>query len=115
MPGQRPATAPPCRQAPPTPPAGWVSATVPGTVLASLVEQGHFPDPVEGFNNLHVPEALSRHSWWYRRAFDLPPGFSTGAERHVWLEFDGINHHAEIWLNGTSVGELTHPFARGAL
>ena len=54
--------------------AGWVSATVPGTVLASLVEQGHFPDPVEGFNNLHIPEALSRHSWWYRRAFDLPPG-----------------------------------------
>jgi hypothetical protein len=94
--------------------AGWVSATVPGTVLASLVEQGHFPDPVEGFNNLHVPEALSRLSWWYRRAFDLPPGFRTGAERHVWLEFDGINHHAEIWLNGTSVGELTHPFARGA-
>jgi hypothetical protein len=93
---------------------GWVSATVPGTVLASLVEQGHFPDPVEGFNNLHVPEALSRHSWWYRRAFDLPSGFSTGAGRHVWLEFDGINHQADIWLNGTSVGELTHPFARGA-
>jgi hypothetical protein len=93
---------------------GWVSATVPGTVLASLVEQGHFPDPVEGFNNLHVPEALSRHSWWYRRAFELPPGLSPGAGRRVWLEFDGINHHAEIWLNGTSVGELTHPFARGA-
>ena len=94
--------------------AGWVSATVPGTVLASLVEQGHFPDPVEGFNNLLVPEALSRHSWWYRRAFDLPAGLSTRPGRYVWLEFDGINHQAEIWLNGTSVGELTHPFARGA-
>jgi hypothetical protein len=93
---------------------GWVSATVPGTVLASLVEQGHFPDPVEGFNNLRIPEALSRHSWWYRRAFKLPAGFDTSAKRHVWLEFDGINHHAEIWLNGTSVGELTHPTARGA-
>jgi hypothetical protein len=94
--------------------AGWVSATVPGTVLASLVEQGHFPDPVEGFNNLHVPEALSRHSWWYRRAFRVPSSLRAGAGRHVWLEFDGINHHADIWLNGTSVGELTHPFARGA-
>jgi hypothetical protein len=93
---------------------GWVSAVVPGTVLASLVELGHFPDPVEGFNNLHVPEALSRHAWWYRRAFDLPAGFGTGSGRHVWLEFDGINHHADIWLNGTSVGELTHPWARGA-
>ena len=98
--------------------AGWVSATVPGTVLASLVEQGHLPDPVSGFGNLHIPEALSRHSWWYRRAFRLPRGFGaaggTGTGRHVWLEFDGINHQAEIWLNGTQVGQLTHPFARGA-
>ena len=94
---------------------GWVSATVPGTVLASLVEQGHFPDPVEGFNNLHIPEALARHSWWYRRAFRLPAGFgAANSGRHVWLEFDGINHHADIWLNGTHIGELTHPFARGA-
>ena len=94
--------------------AGWVPATVPGTVLASLVEQGHFPDPVDGFNNLHVPEALSRHSWWYQRTFRLPEGFDASPGRYVWLEFDGINHHAEIWLNGTQVGELTHPFARGA-
>ena len=58
--------------------AGWVSATVPGTVLASLVEQGHFPDPVEGYNNLHVPEALSRHSWWYRRPFACRPDLARG-------------------------------------
>ncbi|HEY1703975.1 MAG TPA: discoidin domain-containing protein [Trebonia sp.] len=95
-------------------PDGWVPATVPGTVLASLVEQGHFPDPVDGYNNLHVPEALSRHSWWYRRVFRLPAGFHASPGRHVWLEFDGINHHADIWLNGTSVGEMTHPSARGA-
>ena len=94
--------------------AGWIQATVPGTVLASLVEQGHFPDPVAGYNNLQVPEALSRHSWWYRRTFRLPKGFDASPGRHVWLEFDGINHHADIWLNGTQVGELTHPSARGA-
>ena len=93
----------------------WLPATVPGTVLASLVEQGHFPDPVDGFSNLHIPEALSRHSWWYRRAFRLPADFSAaGPGRRVWLEFDGINHQAEIWLNGSHVAELTHPFARGA-
>jgi hypothetical protein len=97
-----------------TSPAGWVSATVPGTVLASLVEHGYFPEPVEGFNNLLIPEALSRHSWLYRRAFRIPPGFPVGPGQHVWLEFDGINHQAAISLNGISVGELTHPFARGA-
>ncbi|MGV9454454.1 discoidin domain-containing protein [Streptomyces sp. NPDC003635] len=92
----------------------WLPATVPGTVLGSLVEQGRLPDPVAGLNNLRVPEALSRHSWWYRRQFDLPRGLRTGAGRHVWLEFDGINHKAEIFLNGRAVGEVTSPFARSA-
>ncbi|MFD9699899.1 discoidin domain-containing protein [Lentzea sp. NPDC059081] len=94
---------------------GWVPATVPGTVLASLVEQGHLPDPVQGMNNLRIPEALSRHSWWYRRAFTLPRGLDTGAGRHVWLEFDGINHEAEIWLNGSKIGAMSNPFGRAAL
>jgi len=94
---------------------GWLPATVPGTVLASLVEQGHLPDPVIGWNNLRVPEALSRHSWWYRRPFTFPKGFDTSAGRHVWLEFDGVNHQADIWLNGAHVGQMVHPFARAAI
>nr|WP_329616963.1 discoidin domain-containing protein [Streptomyces brevispora] len=92
--------------------ADWLPATVPGTVLASLVEQGHLPDPVTGLNNLRVPEALSRHSWWYRRAFRLPRGLDTGRGRRVRLEFDGINDAAQIWLNGTRVGTMSRPFAR---
>ena len=92
----------------------WLPATVPGTVLTSLVDQGHLPDPVSGFNNLHAPEALSRHAWWYRREFRLPKGLRTGAGRHVWLEFDGVNHKAEVWLNGSAVGEVVFPFARAA-
>jgi lambda repressor-like predicted transcriptional regulator len=93
----------------------WLPATVPGTVLATLVEQGHLPDPVGGFENLRIPEALSRHSWWYRRAFRLPPELDTSAGRHVWLEYDGVNHEATTWVNGVSVGTVTHPFARGVL
>ncbi|MGW3466016.1 discoidin domain-containing protein, partial [Streptomyces olivaceoviridis] len=76
--------------------------------------QGKLPDPVAGLNNLHIPEALSRHSWWYKRDFALPRGLRTGAGRHVWLEFDGVNHKADVWLNGKQVGDLTYPFARAA-
>ncbi|WP_326836091.1 discoidin domain-containing protein [Amycolatopsis rhabdoformis] len=94
---------------------GWLPASVPGTVLGSLVEQGQLPDPVKGMNNMHIPEALSRHDWWYRRTFALPRGLDTSAGRHVWLEFDGVNHEADIWLNGTHVGSLSHPFGRAAL
>ena len=93
---------------------GWLPATVPGTVLASLVEQGQLPDPVSGMNQLHVPEALSRHAWWYRRRFALPRGLDTSPGRHVWLEFDGVNHEAQIWLNGAEIGTQSHPFGRGA-
>ncbi|MGW3025355.1 discoidin domain-containing protein [Streptomyces sp. NPDC001221] len=92
----------------------WLPATVPGTVLASLVDQGKLPDPVAGLNNLHVPEALSRHSWWYKRDFELPHGLRTGSGRRIWLEFDGVNHKADIWLNGEQVGDLTYPFARSS-
>ena len=95
--------------------SAWLPATVPGTVLASLVEQGHLPDPVAGFNNLHVPEALSRHSWWYKRDFALPRALDTSPGRRIWLEFDGVNHHADVFLNGTEVGGLTYPFARAAI
>ncbi|WP_037908870.1 discoidin domain-containing protein [Actinacidiphila yeochonensis] len=95
--------------------SAWLPATVPGTVLGALVEQGRLPDPVAGFNNLRVPEALSRHAWWYRREFELPAGLDTGPGRHVWLEFDGVNHQADIHLNGAAAGSMTYPFARAAL
>ncbi|MBP2472144.1 hypothetical protein JOF53_001016 [Crossiella equi] len=95
--------------------SAWLPATVPGTVLADLVGRGHFPDPVAGQNNLRIPEALSRNSWWYRRAFSLPREVDAGPGRHVWLELDGINHHGEVWLNGTKVGTVTSPFARAVL
>ncbi|WP_372351292.1 discoidin domain-containing protein [Streptomyces sp. KL116D] len=94
--------------------SGWLPAVVPGTVHGALVEQGRLPDPVAGFGNLHAPEALSRHSWWYKRDFELPHGLDTGRGRHVWLEFDGVNHEAEVWLNGHEAGTLTFPFARAA-
>lgn len=93
--------------------SSWLPATVPGTVLASLVEQKHFPDPVSGFNNLEIPEALSRHSWWYRRAFDLPHTLNRGPGRHVWLEFDGITSTSTVWVNGKKVGGTPNPFQRG--
>ncbi|GAA4223885.1 discoidin domain-containing protein [Actinomadura meridiana] len=92
----------------------WLRARVPGTILASLVEEGHLPDPVEGFNNLRAPEALGKNSWWYRRVFRLPHRFPERGHDRVWLELDGINHRAEIWLDGVKVGELEHPSARGA-
>ena len=90
----------------------WYDATVPGTVLATLVDQGVFPDPAYGLANLRIPEALCRRNWWYRRTFTVPAGLDRDPQRLQWLEFDGIHHAAEVWLNGVRLGSLT-AFRRG--
>ncbi|MDR3058493.1 MAG: glycoside hydrolase family 2, partial [Prevotella sp.] len=52
--------------------AEWYNATVPGTILTTLVNQGVYPDPYFGLNNMNIPESLSRTDWWYRCKFTVP-------------------------------------------
>ncbi|MET4108287.1 sugar-binding domain-containing protein [Hymenobacter sp. UYP22] len=88
----------------------WYNATVPGTVLTTLVEQGVYPDPYIGLNNLAIPDTLSRQPWWYRLSFRVPEGQHG---RSAWLVFEGINYAAEIWLNGHRLGTTAGAFRRG--
>ena len=88
----------------------WYDATVPGTVLATLVDQGVYPDPYYGLNNLNIPESLNKQDYWYRTEFTVPKTF---ADRELWLNFNGINYYAEIWLNGNYLGHITGAFIRG--
>jgi hypothetical protein len=87
----------------------WYAATVPGTVLTTLVDRGVYPDPSYGLNNMAIPEQLSRQDYWYRTSFDLPAGPSM----HRRLLFKGINYAAEVWVNGRSIGHVTGAFIRG--
>jgi len=93
-------------------PQGWYTATVPGTVLTSLVKNGVYPEPLYGENNRpdKIPDSLSRAPYWYRTAFKIPKGY---AGRHVWLNFDGINFSAQVWVNGRQVGAMKGAFGRG--
>ncbi|MFH7191580.1 glycosyl hydrolase 2 galactose-binding domain-containing protein, partial [Klebsiella pneumoniae] len=50
----------------------WHVATVPGTVLTTLVDRGVYPDPGYGLNNMAIPEKLSRQAYWYRTQFRVP-------------------------------------------
>lgn len=88
----------------------WYDATVPGTVLTTLVEQGVYPDPYFGINNLAIPESLNKQDYWYRTEFAVPAAF---AGRELWLEFKGINYYAEVWFNGEYLGHVTGAFIRG--
>lgn len=88
----------------------WFNATVPGTVLTTLVDQGVYPDPYFGLNNLSIPDSLCRKDWWYRLQVKLPENCS---EKTIWLLFNGINYKADIWLNGKLLGRIAGAFQRG--
>jgi hypothetical protein len=50
----------------------WYPATVPGTVLTTLVDRGVYPDPEFDLNNMAIPESLARQDYWYRTEFEAP-------------------------------------------
>ncbi|WP_236552923.1 glycosyl hydrolase 2 galactose-binding domain-containing protein [Sphingomonas sp. 8AM] len=95
---------------PGSPSGTWRAATVPGTVLQTLVDRGVYPDPYYGLNNLKIPESLARQDYWYRTRFTVP---AAAAGKRLTLVFGGINYASEIWANGQRVGETHGAFVRG--
>jgi glycosyl hydrolase family 2/Ig-like domain-containing protein/concanavalin A-like lectin/glucanase superfamily protein len=93
-------------------PDGWWAATVPGTVLTTMVDRGVYPDPDYGLNNMAIPESLNKQDYWYRSEFTAPK--QSKSERRT-LVLEGINYHAEVWLNGKHIGQVTGAFQRGVL
>ena len=90
----------------------WHKATVPGTVLTTLVNDGVYPEPLYGENNRPniIPETLCRTSYWYRTEFPVPHSY---AGTSIWLNFHGINYIAQVWVNGHDLGNIKGAFARG--
>lgn len=83
----------------------WIAANVPGTVLTNLVANGVYPDPYYGKNNKLslglIPDVSKAgrdfYTYWFRTEFDVPAEFKG---RRIWLNPEGINYRAEIWVNG---------------
>jgi beta-galactosidase len=63
---------------------GWSEVTVPHTWQI-------FSDSTDYFGTA-----------WYRRAFDVPKEWENQALR---VEFEGVFHSAEVWVNGTPAGQ----------
>src|SRR6202789_3549663 len=91
-------------------PQNWYAATVPGTVLTTLVNNGVYPEPLYGENMRAIPESLNKTSYWYRTTFRVPAAYKG---RHIWIHFGGINYSAQIWVNGHEVGTMRGAFIRG--
>ena len=90
--------------------ADWLVATVPGTVLTSYANAGAIPDPNFGQNQLHISDSYFYSDFWYRTEFKAP---TKTPEQFAWLNFDGINWKAEVYLNGEKLGRIEGGFMRG--
>ena len=90
--------------------SAWLVATVPGTVLTSYLNAGAIPDPNFGENQLYVSDSYFYSDFWYRTEFTAPV---VTAKQAAWLNFDGINWKAEVFLNGEKLGRIEGGFMRG--
>mgnify|MGYP000584427201 CR=1 FL=1 len=93
----------------------WMPAIVPGTVLNSLVHNKMYPEPYYGMNNKLdrniIPDLAKTgrefYTYWFRTEFDVPENYK---DKIVWLQVDGINYRAEIWVNGYLLGNMSGMF-----
>lgn len=93
----------------------WLSAIVPGTVLNSLIYNKKYPEPYYGINNKLesklIPDisTVGRdfYTYWFRTEFDIPRSFMS---KNIWLQLDGINYRAEVWVNGNLLSTLSGMF-----
>ncbi len=91
-------------------PENWIVATVPGTVLTSYKNIGAIPNPNYAANILNVSESFFNANFWYRDEFDVPEGFK---KERIFLNFDGINWKANVFVNGQKAGRIEGAFMRG--
>lgn len=104
-------------------PQQWHKTVVPATVLSTLVKNGVYPDPRIGLNSFQIPDSSDefnaehdlakfshlpdqRNPWrdpyWYRTEFEIPESLEG---KYLWLNFDGINYRADVWVNGSKVAD----------
>ena len=88
----------------------WIVATVPGTVLTTYKNVGAVPNPNYADNIFQISESFFNSNFWYRNEFSVPEGF---ASERVFLNFDGLNWKANIFLNGKKIGRIEGAFIRG--
>ena len=83
----------------------WIDAAVPGGVHADLQAAGLIEDPLFDDNCLRC-EWVEHRAWAYRCEMPVPEGQPAHAE----LQFTGIDHDAEILVDGTPAARVRGMF-----
>jgi exo-1,4-beta-D-glucosaminidase len=85
----------------------WFPATVPATVMGTLVQNNVYTDIYVGDNLKRISPEPFQGSWWYRTEFPLTADPSKTTFK---LQFDGINYRANVWLNGKKIADASEAY-----
>jgi mannosylglycoprotein endo-beta-mannosidase len=86
----------------------WLPATVPGTVLTTLLNNNLIPDPFYGMNNKHIPDIYYTGRDYYTYWFVSDFTETASAGQLVWLHLRGVNYGCDVYLNGRKLTAKTH-------
>lgn len=82
-----------------------LAALVPGNIEIDLQRAGLISDPFLS-ENIAQLRPYETYEWWFLRKFDLP---AVPLGTCAWeLVFEGLDLLAEIWVNGSKVGETAN-------
>jgi hypothetical protein len=88
--------------------SGWIPATVPGTVLTTLLNNKLVPDPFYGMNNKKIPDiyetGTNYYTYWFVKDFKE----TASKNELLWLHLRGVNYGCDIFLNGNRLNPKTH-------
>jgi len=87
----------------------WINAIVPGTIFYSYVKAGIESNPDYADNIYKVDKAKYNRPYWYRTIFSAK-NFPAG--KRIWLNFNGVNQRAEVYINGHHIGTIKSLMAR---
>jgi hypothetical protein len=86
----------------------WLPATVPGTVLTTLLNNKLVPDPFYGMNNKYIPDVFytgnDYYTYWFVKDFKE----TAKVGEQVWLQLRGVNYKYDVFLNGKKLSNKVH-------
>ena len=85
---------------------GYMPATVPGTILTTLLNNQKIADPFYGMNNKYIPDidktGNTYYTYWFVKDFTAT---KTAAQPYVFLNFRGVNYTSELYVNGHKIDQ----------
>lgn len=87
----------------------WQPATVPGTVLTTMLNNKKVPDPFYGMNNEKIKDIYTTgrdyYTYWFVKDFKET---APAADGQVYLNLRGVNYSCDVFLNGKKLNPQTH-------